>query len=461
MELSISQDYVPDWKLWHAIREILQNAADEADVNPEHPMKIQYSSKTKQLSITSENTKLDRSVLLLGSSSKRGKGLRGVHGEGIDLALLVLVRGNRKVRIENSDESWIPKLEYSEQWGKKVLVVYTTQFKKPKNRFRIEIDEFAPEEWKVVQENCLLLPTSLRSDEVVLRVEKDTILMDRPGQVFVKGLWVATYPDLKAGYDLADAKLDRDRRLVDVWDLRSRLSAIWIRALQDQHYREVAQTKVQQMLDEDARDVEGLPDALHWGTDSQVQGAKEHIAASFVTKYGESAVPVSSTSEADEVIAAGLNPVPVTSAWKETLERATGKTVADQTQEALERVTKILVPDDLSALDLLEQWRAIRELANNLNIQAPLSIVEFQDDRMLGQYHKKAGATQSALYLALSVLQRDTPGKAVVALVHEAAHEVSMKHGYDHHKAIEALMEQVVDLWHGTDWTSLSRLREI
>ena len=455
IELSISAEYVPDWNIWSACRELIQNAADEADANPQHPMCISYSAKTKQMSITSENVKLDRSVLLLGESSKRGQNLRGSFGEGIDLALLVLARGQRKIRIENDDESWIPKLEHSEQWGKTVLVIYTNRFKHPKGHFQIEVDEFEPEEWKVVQERCLLLPTSLRSSEVVLRVGKDTVLLDRPGEVFVKGLWVATYTDLKAGYDLFNAKLDRDRRLVDVWDLRTLLSGIWIQALQDQHYRDVAQKKVQQMLDEDARDVEGLPDALHYGFGPGVKEAKEQIAASFTSKYGESAVPVCSTSEAEEVTAAGLTPVPVTSKWKETLERATGKTVEDKTKEALERVTKVLVPDDLSELGLLERWRAIRGLASQLKIEAPLSVVEFQDVRMLGQYRKQAGEIQGALYLALSVLQREAPGAAVVSLIHEAAHEVSTKHGHDHHQAVEILMETLINLWHGTSWSSL------
>ena len=67
-ELPISPNYVCNWGIKEAIREILQNAVDGEKCG--HNKEVVYDDKNLTLSIISRNTKLSKSTLVLGCSSK-------------------------------------------------------------------------------------------------------------------------------------------------------------------------------------------------------------------------------------------------------------------------------------------------------------------------------------------------------------------------------------------------------
>jgi hypothetical protein len=444
-EISLTRDYVPSWSTWEGIRELLQNAQDEAEANPEHAMHIDYSVRTTKLVITSEGVTLDRSVLLLGASGKRGTRARGIHGEGLDLALLVLTRIGAKIRIENGAESWIPDLRFSEKWGQDILVIETNKFQKPRAHFRVEIEGITPEGWELVRKRCLFLPGSIDPKEHVLKVGDDRVLLDRPGEVYVRGLWVAHLAEMTHGYDLAHADLDRDRRLIEEWKLRGKLADIWLRTLGDEMLKVEARQRVKALLDKGARDVEGLDTGILYGTaGAATQAAKAALVETFQQEYGQAAVPVSSTSEAEEAKAAGLVPVPVNSVWKKTLEASTGKPFTERIQDAQKDISKVLTPDDLATRGLLTRWTTVRNLLKLLTgaLEVRLSIVEFRGADTLGQ---KEGID---LRLSVKLLEKDQPGEAIAALIHEAAHLVAHDHNHRHELAGLALMAKLTNAWY-------------
>lgn len=415
-------------------------------------MHVEYSARTKRLVITSDGVVLDRAVLLIGASGKQGTRARGIHGEGLDLALLVLTRLGAGVRIENGGESWIPDLRYSEKWGRDVLVVETNKLRQPRNHFRIEIDGLIPEGWETIRKRCLFLPGAIDPGEHVLKIGEDRVLLDRPGEVYVRGLWVAHMPEMKHGYDLSFADLDRDRRLIEEWKLRSKLADLWLKALEDETLREEARIRVKALLDGSARDIEGLDTGILYAIGGEkTQAAKRALVETFQKEFGENAVPVSSTSEAEEAKAAGLVPVPTNSVWKRTLESASGKNLDKQIQLAHESVLKVLTPDDLSTLGILHRWTAIRDILKALltetELEARLSIVQFRGTQTLGQREGKD------LRLAVHLLEKDQPGEAIVALVHEVAHLVSNRHDGRHELAELALMATLCNVWYPGVWT--------
>ena len=70
VELSISENYVPNWGLQEGYREFLQNAIDASLDGKEF---IQwYDSKKGIIRITTKEVGISQSTLLLGESSKQG-----------------------------------------------------------------------------------------------------------------------------------------------------------------------------------------------------------------------------------------------------------------------------------------------------------------------------------------------------------------------------------------------------
>jgi len=441
-EISVTEDYVPDWGLQAAVRELLQNAKDEEDACPDHAMRISYSVRKKALTITSENVALDRAVLLLGETSKRRTGARGQFGEGLALALLALVRGGYALRIENGPESWIPDIRYSDAWGRSVMVVETRKLQQPRSHFQVQIDGVDQDDWVTLTRRCRFLPGADK-DDITIVVNRDTIILNRPGDVFAKGLWVGKMPGLCAGYDLDAAEVDRDRRLVNTWTLQASLGRIWADAIAAVPG---AIDHAVPLIQRGAEDVAGLAATFRY---SATPVAKKAVADRFDVIHGSNAVPVTTTTDADKASAAGAKPVIVSQREREIVEAARGQTLADVIAAGKRRIERTLSPDDLAAAGVTERWRFIYELAGTLTAPAappPMSVVEFADAATIGMW------TDDTVLIALRALQQSGPGQAVVTICHELAHAVATDHGLDHEKMSEALLEQAIDGIAGVEW---------
>jgi len=80
-ELPLTKGYVADWRMQHAVRELIQNALDS-----ESP--FEWTLDGAQLRITSRHTVLGVETLLLGSTSKaENADAIGNFGEGYKIAL--------------------------------------------------------------------------------------------------------------------------------------------------------------------------------------------------------------------------------------------------------------------------------------------------------------------------------------------------------------------------------------
>lgn len=109
-ELPISPNYVSNWSIKEAIREILQNAID-SDKNG-YKKEISYNKYDKSLHIKNYGITLSTSTLVLGCSSKKDiDGMIGKFGEGYKLALVVLLREGYIVNIINGGEIWLPSFK--------------------------------------------------------------------------------------------------------------------------------------------------------------------------------------------------------------------------------------------------------------------------------------------------------------------------------------------------------------
>lgn len=237
-ELSVSPTYVKDWTYVQAVREIFQNALDQEKVNPDNLMS--YSFTDEKFIISSRESKLDRSSLLFGSTTKSDdRNLTGQFGEGYKLALLVLCREGYRVTINNyaANERWVPKIIKSKRFNSDLLVIDIEKWRftsPPGNNLSFVIEGLTWAEFADIEESCLFMQKDINIPTKRYETRYGMILADpkHKGKVFVDGLFIcnSNADEIGYGYNFKPQyiKLDRDRSLVGSFDLQWATSRMWV-----------------------------------------------------------------------------------------------------------------------------------------------------------------------------------------------------------------------------------------
>jgi len=425
--LPIKSTYVSSWGLWEALREIVQNAKDEEEQSG-HAMTIEWSDGV--LRLHNEGADLDRKALLIGHSGKTGADLRGKHGEGLDLALLAAVRLSRKVVIETKAERWTPSISYSEEFGANCLSI-TTRARKvagPGVTVTIEVTE---EEWNQYRDRFIFL-SKIPDNKIVRVPEKGAILLEehRKGHIYSRGIYVDSLPKMEFGYDLDRLDLDRDRRMIDVWNLQWNLGALYKEAVARRP--ELLGHRLYTMVRDGAEDTR----QFHYHAD---EAAAASIVAEFKAEHGDDAVPVSSIAEARELEHLGRRGVVVQEGLRETLKKEMGD-ISDVKDKLKNEVVRSVAWADLpfEQKAILTQYTALIDSLRVLKdpVVNRLDVVQFRDSRLDGLYHGDDGGRIS---IAVKVLE--DPRRLLTVLVHEVAHAVSADGdgGHGHTSAIEEI----------------------
>src|SRR5579885_491834 len=124
--------------------------------------------------------------------------------------------------------------------------------------------------------------------------------------------------DLEYGYDLAYLKLDRDRRTVDEWDLKWKLSSLWVDA--QRAHPEKFTDHVYRMAKENKEEVK----QIEYHADQKLL---EALRASYTLEHGD-AIPVATMQESEELSKLGAKTVTVPKTLKTLLEK-TGSTLEE------------------------------------------------------------------------------------------------------------------------------------
>lgn len=219
-ELPLSPNYVCNWGIKEAIRELLQNAIDGKNCG--HEMSIKYDCQTMTLQIVNKNMKLPKSSLVLGCSSKSDiDGMIGQFGEGYKLALVVLLRKGYDVSIINADEIWIPSFKVSENFNTQVLTINVEQNDDTEIDLNFIIKGINQE---LYEELCLYFPCINNNYGEIIKSDNGDILLDKrfSGKMYVEGLYIQSDNNFEYGYNFnADVvELDRDRKAINYYDLR-------------------------------------------------------------------------------------------------------------------------------------------------------------------------------------------------------------------------------------------------
>lgn len=260
IELSISPDYVHDWDLKAAIRELYQNALDQQTLDPDNALLFEYNADTMLLSIGNKKSTLDVSTLVLGKTTKdRNENQIGQFGEGYKLAIAVLLRLGKTLTIYNNPSVWTPSIKVSDAFNTAVLNINIVKYRFkecPVHDLLFQVRGVTSEEYAMIQASN----RNLHEETDVLESPQGRILLDPKykGMVFVRGLQITTVEKAQYGYDFEPKyiKIGRDRDLVNEWELFYTTAQMW--AGQPGH-----EELIEKMIDDGAPDIEHI-DSYVW-----------------------------------------------------------------------------------------------------------------------------------------------------------------------------------------------------
>lgn len=434
IELTIKTSYLPEWKTYEGIRELLQNARD-AEVEYGAKMEIRHRKDTNVLVIENDGCTIPHEALLFGHTTKLGRGdLAGKFGEGLKLAMLVLARAGHEVRIRSGSEVWVPKIERSDKFDAEVLVVHVEKGRADKARVQVEVGGITEEDFKSTKDLFLFLG-KLGKDERIQTHAGSLLFGERfKGRVYVKGIFVQRSADLDHGYDLADAEIDRDRKMVDRWDLGYKLKSIWNDAISQRP--KLADTFVE-MLEKGAADVQGVDE---FGATYLPDAVKEVAAKKFQKAYGPDALPVASLEQSQQVEHFGKKGVVCSSKpLRAVLEQKLGS-AAQNGERLAKETTKLYGWHELASEEKHNLERALFLIGAEERVGlSDVDVADFRDSKIRGLFFGDSGRIQ----IAKSVLaNRDA---TLRVLVHEAAHKAGGGDGEkDHVSNIERIWSGIV-----------------
>lgn len=410
--LTIEDDYCQDWGLFEGVREFMQNGRDATRVGC--TFDAVYLPDDRTIRVRTIGATLEHRSLLLGSSSKRGRlDMLGNKGEGYKIGSLALLRLEKGVKIRTGSELWIPAITYSKKFDAKVLTFDITGGRKDVNEIVVDITGVEQDEWDAIKRKFLFVDDG---GQTIIESPVGSVIMDGLGAIYVDGMEVCRIEKLRHGYNFrpCDAKLDRDRRLMDQWETHTLTAKVW-EALYLRTTREFCDT-VDSMLANDAPDVE------HFRYDWCIgQTARKVVAERFKSKFGDKALAVRTESEVRESEFYGRQAHVVDSeSLRAILEREVGTLESvkrDLADEIVAEHTAIsLDPKESKNFMMAMEFVSKAVKRSGLTIAKDVTIVEFRSPTIMGM--RKGDKI---------CISRNTLGsfeEALKTLVEEVAHEV-------------------------------------
>lgn len=427
IQLTIETSYLPNWGTREGVRELVQNARD-AETEHYAPMTVTYEKGL--LRLHNEGTTLSNAALLLGHTSKANRSdTIGKFGEGLKLGILALVRAGHVVTIRTGSEVWTPTLEFSQTFGAQVLTFDIAGGRKYKNRVSVEIGGISAEDWAEYHQMFLFL--NKVPEENQIKTYSGTLLLGKEmkGKVFVKGIFVQHDPQLQYGYDLTNAELDRDRKMIESYNLKYKTQNIQFAALS---VNSSLFDQFNTALLNPPPELQNLEYTAH-----QVpEEARQFVHARFLLTHGENAVPVANLAEAEQIEHLGVRGVITTDSHRAVLQKTMGTihTIRERLEKESTREYTLSDLSDAERVNLEDAFQLVNGVAS-LDL-ANLHIVDFRSPGMEGQY------VDGTVSLARKLLA--DPDLTLSVLIHEVAHDVGGDGSKSHIQKIEDLWTKIV-----------------
>lgn len=431
LELTIKVTYLPEWGKWEGVRELIQNARDE-EVRTGIPMVVRHTGKT--LRLFNEKSALRHRDLLFGQTDKADRSdFAGKFGEGLKLGTLALIRGGFDVKIRTGTEIWTPAIEHSQQFGEQVLVFNIRRSSKDIGGTQVDVGGLTAMDWTRMREKFLFL-ASLGSDEAIDVPGQGKIITAArfKGKLFVKGIFVQDGEDYLYGYDFESADVDRDRKLIDPWDLKWKTAAMWRQIVSGASGRQFVGDFYNALV-EDSPDVKSLQE---YGAKQLPEEIVDELKSRFEAVHGDLAVPVTSLAESRDLGYLGFNGVIVGEALMNALLARSGG-IKGLKEKSANNVLARYSWQELSEAerDVFDRAVAAFSLSGYEMDLDKLEVVRFKDERQMGKY------SDGRIFLSRSRLT--DVSEALGTLIHEHAHAYGPDGSQQHTSAIERMWVSV------------------
>jgi len=451
VELSIKEDYRPNWGVPEGIRELVQNCKD-ADTQFAATMHIEHSGK--KLVLTNDYVTLDRKSLLLGMTTKKNDDATiGQWGDGLKIGSLALVRKGRKLKIFTKDEIWTPVIVESRRYKEKVLAFRISKAKTWIDKVRVEVD-LSSEEWGQLRKNFLFLYENLKQ----VRSYDGNLLYEEgfEGRIYVKDVFVCINDHLGFGYNFKDVALDVDRQIVDTYSANYR--ARHVVALAFRYYNELSEADQEIISRKTIAALNDVTEDLRYLTSYEVTSEFSAFTCEWFLKvYGQLARPARDEVERKRLQSLGYQPVSVSAQLSNVLRAEFGTTeeLAEEFSKQPEREYPLSELSEIeqeifeSALNLTS---VAIEVSGNLPAQSvgdmkdyldnrKIKIVDFKSEGVKGIFDKK----KEAIFIARRTLK---DGKDFLnTLVHEISHFTGADGSREHVDTIQEIMGTMVMLF--------------
>lgn len=332
VEISLAPDYASHWGTWEAVREFIQNAVDTKDFD----INYRYWKNDSSITIISRGGKIPVKSLLLGGSTKADDcESLGKYGEGMKVALVVLLNNGKKVSIYNYDDSWEPRFSYSETFDAETLVIDIEKSNKPITNVEIVVSGLTEDELIEINNNFIDLRNCediyCKSSRGVALFKNEELhhdgLEDHENhcRVYVNGIFVdKVYGNYKYDYSFKPEylSLDRDRNTVYKWELQAESTRL---IASSDNPAELAQLSISSY--DDVASYTKLSGSYYGVGVSKSDLLTDVAVDGFVEKYGKDAFPIKSSWELGkktlvtrQVVQIGRVPIEVSNALYEMLE---------------------------------------------------------------------------------------------------------------------------------------------
>ena len=433
IELTITTDYLPSWGAWEGLRELAQNGKD---AETEFGAKLTVDWYNNTVRIENEGAVLPHEALLFGYTTKASReDMIGKFGEGLKLGVLALVRAGYPVKIRSGSEVWTPEIIQSDKFNAKVLSFDIQGGRKDDKRVRVEVGNIDKETWEKLKGKILFL--GKQDEKAVVHTYNGDLLLadDMKGQLYVRGIWVQTKPDMLYGYNFSDASVDRDRRMIESFDLSYKTKTIFAEAASA---RPDLIPGFIRALDFSAPDVEGISEM---GAQYLPQSVVQAVVAEFQKRHGEGAIPVSTTGESKDIEHFGKVGVVVPRSLKAVLSSKLGSFETVKEKLAKE-TTKVYGWSELDEgqRKVLGDAMELVALAVPTACMADVDVADFHDLKIEGMF--KGGRVLVASRMLCTVKG------TLTVLVHEYAHRQGGDGDKGHIEAVEGIWATIVtSLW--------------
>jgi len=213
----IGREYLSNWGLQQALREIYQNFLDYGDYEENV---VQLDEHMVRVSVSNDWVPESLDFLRIGNSKKHNPDAIGKHGEGVKMAFLIFLRTGFLSSIITDKYIITPAFTNDPEIGECFSMNYVPN-DKPCGRFIINFECHADDYIKF-KDNVIT------EDDVIFTHDYGNIVNKEAGRIYSGGLFVAAFKNMSKAYDILPKylPLDRDRCAPASFDVNYHASKI-------------------------------------------------------------------------------------------------------------------------------------------------------------------------------------------------------------------------------------------